>query len=229
MADETIITKSTSELIKARMNGEELEPLVRSAFQKTGDAALVPTDYDFGGKYKDTTRVFTNPNDSTEEYHEVMEPGNLGPGFLSAPLPFYSAAWQAIMNRFANELPPEVLAKIDAAYGEELAKAKAYENKLRQDLGSDFDEFDQMAVDSETDKARSNHEKALKDARKEQQDKSESEGKAKAEKILDKKAKKTEKFEVKGDDDVKEVSEGAESSENTDGNDRFDSEDADFS
>jgi hypothetical protein len=50
-----------------------------------------------------------------------------------------------------------------------------------------------MAVDSKTDKARSNHEKALKDARKEQHDKSESEGKAKAEKILDKKNKKAEK------------------------------------
>ena len=65
MADETIITKSTSELIKARMNGEELEPFVRKArelqyYDYGVEHGMDPDIYGTGREHMDQFELYLN-------------------------------------------------------------------------------------------------------------------------------------------------------------------------
>ena len=167
-----------------RMRGESIE-----SFVKAGGSALEQKGSDFGGEYADTTRVFKNPDDSSEVYHEVMEPGNIGPGFSSAPLPFYSKAWATIMDRFANELPPEILKTIDDAYKAELAKAEEGFREQQSQLGDDYDMFNIMGENSVKDDLRRKRSQAIDDAVEAQQAESDRIGKEKADKQLAKKSK----------------------------------------
>ena len=117
MTDDTIITKSTSELIKARMNGEELESFVRKAREQqlydyaTSRLGLDPEIYGTNADHKDQFELYLNMYPEVRKAIEEearsngwQATGRFGPDVLKYDSSLaYKNAWTKAYKKWVDE------------------------------------------------------------------------------------------------------------------------------